>query len=219
MYCRSLHSKKIKKITEEEFYFIPGTGIIEEVLRFVNETDLSGGNFGISSRNLRKAHLVKIDFDYCDLGVPIKEHEYEKKLIRGNSYLKNILSCIGPNTTYLEEKIRTRLKLSLFSNELISALADKAYINKDEKESVVNELIIRTKIVLQSVSNFFNNDTDNLINITAKHFIDRNHDIINQLSQEIIIYVKKHFEMKAQENIIKSLNEKAISVNNIIIRQ
>jgi len=111
----------------------PGTGIIDETLNYLQEGDTNGENYGFSSEDLNSAHLVKIDFDKCNLTSRVDLEYYDTGMVTKcrlptiGSNLYKASPHVQKDLGYIHEKLTTRLKLSLLPQKLIAGLTEEAY--------------------------------------------------------------------------------------------
>lgn len=204
------YKEKIRKYIEEEKKVFPGTGTIDEVLNFVQESDPNSENYGLSSYNMNEAHLCKIDFDRCNVVSRIDKDQYEINRLSnpGNSetYTLPGVWSKSPNITkdknYIKEKLTTRLKLSFLTKEFSHGLADKAYIKEDQKSTAVAELLARTDIAFDLF----------IENKSSSDFLKDNPGILNTLFQETIRYVNGHFDPPVAIKISNSLESRVMFI-------
>lgn len=189
-----------KKYIEQEKRIFPGTGIIDEVTNFVREGDPNVENYGLSSQDVYQSHLTKIDFDNCNLTSKTSKEHYESNILTyhgGGIY--RTASHIQSNPEYIKEKLFARLKLAMLSQELLSSLANKAYLPEDEDKRMraVDECTNRSTIALEL---FFEHPH-------VHTFLHQDPSILDQCFHQIAEYISSHFE-EDQELLQLSLRER-----------
>lgn len=190
-----------KNFIEVQKKVIPGTGIIDEVLNFIRETDENPENYAYSSSDIAHCYLTKIDFDCCTFleNLPLEQDPkkwwelYEKDILTKMMY--RLAPSVKSDKVYINEKLRTRLKLAIMPREFYANLANKAYLDEVEKEAAVNECVNRTEIAF----NLF------LDNPYTKNYLKENPNILNELIVESIPYVNAHFSESETKNISMNL--------------
>ncbi len=190
-----------KKYIEEDKKVFPGTGIIDEVNNYVQETDFNIENLGFSTTDIEKAHLSKIDFDRCYTSPHISTTDYEIDLVSQCKFgIYRNLENIQKNEGYIREKLYARLKLSMITKPLLCGLADKAFMDKDQqrKEQSITECGNRSDIALELFGT----------HEKAKQFITNNSEILNQCYAEIALYIQDHFEQDLQRDLFESLEKR-----------
>lgn len=194
-----------KNFIEVQKRMIPGTGVIDEVLNFVSENDPNAENYGFSSSDIESCYLTKIDFDCCELSshLPLKQDPEEWWRLYDQNKLTGLLYKLAPdikyNKDYINEKLITRLKLALMTEELFAELANKSYPAGKEKEIVIKECVNRSEIALNL---FFTHPN-------AKEFLLEHPDIMNKLFCEATTYIDRHFTKNEASAIKVSLNERS----------
>lgn len=205
--------EEIQQNCETEKKVFPGTGIIYEVLQFVNEFDDNPENLGLSSRNLTKAHLSKIDFEWCRL---------YPQYSRSNKAPKNMLVQIYKSDDFLKdpnfirESISTRLKLCMLPDTLLIEAAEKCgfYSEETKETSVANAINTRQGCLDHLLDNekdivltFLTTNPDEMTlhakdlgAYIKKHYPEHTKDMINEL-QGNVKQMKKLFDQKADSNI------------------
>jgi hypothetical protein len=190
-----------KQYIEKDNKVFPGTGIIDEVCNYVNETDPNIENLGFSSTEIEKAHLSKIDFDLAFPSIPKTKESYERNIVTQswNGIYKN-LPHVQQDKNYIHEKLYARLKLSMITESLLSGMADKAFTKEDQekRDKSIKACIDSSGIALA----LFLEHKD------AKQFIKDNPHILTQCYTEIEHYIKKHFEVSDQQKMINSLKDR-----------
>lgn len=189
-----------KKYIEEDQKVFPGTGIIDEVNNYVQETDPNIENLGFSTTDIEKAHLSKIDFDRCFTSPHISAKDYEIDLVSSGPGIYRALVDIEKNEGYIREKLYARLKLSMITEPLLRGLADKAFIdeNQQSKEQSIKECGNRSDIALELFQT----------HEKAKQFIKNDPEILNQCYAEIALYIQDHFEQDLQRDLFDSLEKR-----------
>lgn len=189
-----------------------GVGTIDEVLNFVGDADSSFGNFGFSSADVSSSFMCKIDFGLCKL-TKLDVNSYEK-----NTLSKRLIKINNhPNKQYFYEKLYARLKLSVLTKELITAMADKGYIdifpyhdlrNLDAtyKDRDIENLVVNTQLAL----NLF---------LTSPHnheFLKENPAILDEIQQSAVDYIQSHFAKSQHATLILTLQERVDSIRHRI---
>jgi hypothetical protein len=180
----------------ENQIIIPGMGIVDETLNFICEFDPNPENFALSSHDFSRTHLCKIDFDFCNLEVPISKEKYEKDIF--SQVDMRFGDAFKDNIEYIEEKLLTRLKLCFLTPDFIDALAKKAYLGEADKNRAVSELVSRTNVALKL---FMQHPSSSLI-------LKKYPDILDTFWKESVFYVNRHFDEPVAEKIIHSLENR-----------
>lgn len=207
----------LNKITK----VIPGTGVIDEVLSFVSEGDRNIENFGISLQSIDEfstekfedVFLCKIDFDRCNFFPLEDESEYEKNILANALYKRHFgdKNKVKDDPAYIEEQLRTRLKLSLLTSKFVSGLVDKAHFNEDEKELTIEEVIRRRDMAFS----LFRKETKTSFmsfKNTRNQFLKNHPQLLNELFTECADYVFGHFDEDKCEAIIRSMATRMMEV-------
>lgn len=206
-YVIPILSKNIQDLTITGVF--PGTGLHEEVLRYLDERDYRNReNFALSSKDSKDAYLVKIDFDNCDLSTEMKEEDYLGGMYISNGYpaLKQFYSKVKISNYLqdegcIEEMLYARLKLASLTPEFIRALSKKASLTPDDKETQeqieteVEELTRRSHMGLK----FFVSDKH------AKKFLTNHSNIFDIFLQDSTTYIDTHFNEEERDSLIKSI--------------
>lgn len=192
-----------KNLIENEKVVFEGTGFIDEVLNFINETDPNPENFGFSRKDIdRDAFISKIDYDMCLLNAPVSEESYEKNILstyRGGVY-KN-LPHIPHNINYIREKLSARLTLALLSDRCIDILIEHSfavYGRDEEKAAVRMELINRRDIALELF----------LKNPHAEKFLRNDASLLQKLGQQCKDCVAEYCTESALFEVFDSLDQR-----------
>ncbi len=188
---REGHDKLIVALRDKKT--IEGAGICDEVLKFIGESDFTAlENIGVDAED-EKIILCKIDYDLCDIWYS-PEESYP-----GFYYKNDLLTWIGEypglrqTPEYLRETYYARLKLSLFSKKLLEALCEKA------GEPIVAKNI---EILCKRIDFVY----DGLCRDPRLHeFVSKGEVNINEIHDELVTYVKKHFKDFQCEEILLSL--------------
>ncbi|KTD32471.1 hypothetical protein Lmor_2409 [Legionella moravica] len=190
-----------KKYIEQEKRIFPGTGIIDEVTNFVGEGDVNVENYGLSSQDVYQSHLTKIDFDRCNVTSKKSKEHYENNMLTCHERgIYHNASHVQSNPEYIKEKLFTRLKLAMLSQELLSSLANKAYSpgDEDKRMRAVDECTNRSTIALEL---FFEHPH-------VHTFLHQDPSILDQCYHQIAEYISSHFEEEDQELLQLSLRER-----------
>src|SRR3990167_3672995 len=196
-----------KNFIETDKKVFPGTGIVDEVSNFVNDTNFLVENFRFSSSDIQEAYISKINFNECSLRGLIKKEEYEKDVLsKDKRSIYHGSKHVGENEKYIDEKLHTRLKLSIMSETFMTALAKKACIDPKDQKDVVDELLKRSDIAFDIF----------LDNKNSKKFLNGNRNLLNDILQNSILYIHDHFDEDERQNIIQSIIERAQVANDKI---
>jgi len=130
-----------------------GSATIDEVTNFLRELDKNVENYGISANELSDPHAIwlsKIDFDGCVFFLPVNEYNYEQNIILSSEAYDAYRAQIIQRPAWYHEQLATRLKLILIPELLFKALANKAYIDQDEKaQEAINACLARQAVAMQ----------------------------------------------------------------------
>jgi hypothetical protein len=194
-----------RKIIQEEKRIYSGTGIINEVLNFIHETDHHNSeNYGFSdSVSSPESFLCKIDFDHCDVTKPLPKKYYEQNCI---AILYYSLPHVYLDPTFIQEMLYTRLKLSLLTTELNNGFAQKASDDKDAQKQLTTEATARANIAFELF----------LENKNSAEFLTKNANILNTILQESVDYARKHFDEPMLSQIHHSLQVRFKEIHNKI---
>ena len=190
---------------EQEKRIFPGSGIIDEVTNFIDETDPNIENYGLSSTDVYQSHLTKIDFDRCSVTSKMSKKEYERDILtRSIGGIYRNLPHIHSDPDYIKEKLFARLKLSMLTKELLRSLANKAFAPEDaqSRDRAVKECMNRSTIALKLF--FKHNQT--------KDFLHQDPTILNQCYHQIAEYIATHFAAEDQELLQYSLRKRVEAI-------
>lgn len=194
-----------KRYIEQENRIFPGSGIIDEVTNFIDETDPNIENFGFSSIDVYQSHLTKIDFDRCSVTSKISKKEYERDILTRSTWgIYRNPPHIQSDPAYIKEKLFARLKLSMLHKELLRSLSDKAFAPEDAqlRDRAVKECMNRSNIALKL---FFKH-------ARVKNFLHQNPTILNQCYHQIVEYISTHFVEEEQEPLKYSLRKQVETI-------
>ncbi|MBV8802158.1 MAG: hypothetical protein JO131_04210, partial [Gammaproteobacteria bacterium] len=188
-------ASEVREVIKEKRVFV-GSGIINEVLNFVHETDPNNENYGLSALpSSSECCLCKIDFDHCSMSFPLPKSEYEMKSIND---LYNRQPHVFSDPIFIQETLYARLKLSFLTKELNEGFAEKASDNMNEKNILVNETCNRVKMAFE----LFLEDKN------SRDYLNKNPHILNIILQESLDYTKKHFDEPRLSQINNSLQRR-----------
>lgn len=193
-----IHSER-KKYIEEEKRIFSGSGIIDEVTNFIHEQDPNVENYGFSTHNIadKSCHLSKIDFDRCNIYSPLRKEKYENNILTGHPYgIYHNPQHIPQNDVYINEKLYTRLKLSMIPDMLLSEMGDQSFLPEDNRHKTIaiTEIIHRKKLALE----LFLEHPETIT------WLQNNPDAINQCFNEIGKYIDSHSQDKPQQIALKN---------------
>lgn len=203
---------QIEQSIEQDKKVFPGTGLIDEVTNYVVESDANIENLGFSSTQIQKAYLSKIDFDRVCIGLPMSEEAYERDIIsKSGMGLYQGVGHVQHDPGYIREKLYARLKLSLLTEPLLNGLADKSFMEKDQK---IKETTVKTCTQRSDVA----------LNLFLKHkkveqFIGANPQILKQCYTEMVTYIKKHFDKNDQQQLINSLQNRVAFIHETLSKR
>lgn len=193
----------MEKYIKQDKRVFPGTGIIDEVCNYVNETDANIENFGFSSRDINSSntYISKIDFDRC---YPTFPRDYEVNLL-SNGGIYYDTSHVQHDQNYQKEKLYARLKLCMLTEPLLLAIADKSFgrRNGEEVEKTVRACITKSDTALKLFCE----------HPYAKQFLKKNPQILDQCYREIVLYVKDHFDEAIQNELFDSLTDRTVYIS------
>lgn len=200
--------KKFAELLENKIV-LPGTGIIDEVLNFVLEYDPNIENYGLSSTDLSQAFINKIDFDRCNIYYKLTKENYEQDILSNASYFPTVYKgaeYVKKDQNYIEEKLSARLKLALLTQTFLSALAKKAFTDPEKEAKAIEELANRIHVALDVF----------LSNSHSKNFLQNHPNILNEIYQQNLTYIKRHFDEHDSIEILNALHNRIAKVSQII---
>jgi len=191
--CLELY--KYKKI-------LPGLGIIDEVCDFIAEGDGNLEDIGLSAEfKTSGAYFTRIDFDSTsplavDGFLAYPERNSFKDLIYGRDDRLD-------TTSYQREKLQTRIKLALFTKELLAL--DVAKSGFPESNKIIDLLEKKLAIPLAVLSNEENQISERVARQEIK-IMDIYQDVLN----DFVKHDSKHLEFSQCEKVVASVAEKAL---------
>lgn len=201
----ALRMKRKEQIEKKKRVF-PGSGIIDEVCNFVQESDFNAENFGFSTAEVEDeaCYLSKIDFDRCSFLDRACKISYDYDILtRPQIGIYHGADHIQNDAVYIYEKLYTRMKLCLIPDDLLAQLADRSYLPKDakQKEKDLQEACNRKKIALEL---FFEHPK-------VRSFLEENPNILHQCFQEIADYINKHYPGEEQNSRLQSALKESLA--------
>lgn len=185
--------------------FFPGTGLIDEVLNFLDEKDPNMENYGVSSLEIDGCFFSKVDFDFCDVINP--SEKYEKNRCTSGIYSSTEKADIArKEPQYLSEKFYARLKLCILTPEFYLALNGKVNFNQEEIKRVIAELTRRQETALNLM----------FIHPQFNEFLIQHDDILNTIHLETTDYVQSHFNADASLVVAESVTRKMQKIQQLI---
>lgn len=178
---------------------LPGLGIIDETCNFIEESDRNLENIGISkplTEKLDDAHYTKIDFGEC-FSSRKKAVEYKADIYpKDNVYDETHYHC---------ERLKTKIKLSLFTRSLLEVDANKCFHNKVELDQVLDYCDTKNSELTKELEdkNVIKNILEQKISIS---------EIYNDVILFLIEHDNKNLSYRSGCNIIDEVMEKAVSI-------
>ena len=186
-----------KKIAREN-KIIPGFGIIDETCSYIGEQDKNTENLALSSPNLDQAYMTKIDYDLCNPNYKGYENRPNfKKLIYDDA------KSSPDSSGYEIERVQTRLKLSLFTKELLMVDARKCYFGDALPNKISRALISlqeRNAVILDLLK-----AGKDFIKESMKQKIISLENIYAEVTDYFISHDSKHLSYEESANVIKSI--------------
>lgn len=198
--------KKIDERILKHPSILPGLGIIDETCLFVGEQDRNLENIGISvadeKESVKDAYFTKIDFSECELDRPFD--------VSSSSFRSSLYENRKPNADQYElERLETRIKLALFTPELLRLDAEKTFPDEKSQNKMLGHFLSRNKNITQ------------LLNDESEEIIKKKISIA-KIHYEIIHFFTEHDSKKLSfeqcETVLNKTKEKADSLIRMVYK-